>query len=172
MKQKDAVYQAIKSVFSDNGVHFEDGMDVQLMFKENPSYRDAAHAIVTEGFTSGTIELSDTPENKAKLSNSALLSSYVSGLISNWCRKDSRLNGNTKYSPKNPGSRVGSTDPELKALRALAKQFQGVDTEKFEKITAEIDRRVSTIQAERAKKVEIDYSVLPADLLEDLGLEA
>ena len=168
MKQKDAVYNAATSVLSDEGIHFEDGMNVsELLTKE---LRSSVHAIVTEGFTTGNIEFADTPENQAKLADSAKLSSDVSGLISNWFRKDTRLNGDTKYTPKNPGSRVGSTDPQLKALRQLAKQFDGVDTEKFEKITSEINSRVSLIQAEKAKKVEIDYSVLPADLMASLGI--
>jgi hypothetical protein len=168
MKQRDAVYNAVTSVLSDEGVHFEDGMNVsELLTKEQ---RASVHTIVTEGFTSGSIEFADTPANQAKLADPSKLSSYVSNLISNWFRKDMRLNGNTKYTPKNPGSRVGSTDPQLKALRQLAKQFQGIDSEKFEKLQSEINTRVSAIQAERATKVEIDYSVLPADLIESLGL--
>ena len=168
MKQRDAVYNAVTGVLSDEGIHFEDGMNVsELLTKE---LRSSVHTIVTEGFTSESIEFTDTPANQAKLADPSKLSSYVSGLISNWFRKDMRLNGSVMYTPKNPGSRVGSTDPQLKALRGLAKQFEGVDAEKFEKITGEISTRVAVIQSERAKKVAIDYSVLPADLMESLGL--
>lgn len=168
MKQRDAVYNAVTSVLSDNDIHFEDGMNAtDLLTKE---FRSSVHTIVTEGFSSGSIEFADTPANQAKLADPSKLSSYVSGLISNWFRKDMRLNGNVKYTPKNPGSRVGSTDPQLKALRQLAKQFSGVDETKFTKIQGEIDIRVAAIQAERAKKVAIDYSVLPTDLIENLGL--
>lgn len=168
MKQKDAVYNATTSVLSDNGVHFEDGMNVSELL--NKDLRASIHSIVTEGFTQGNIEFSDTPANHEKMSDPAKLSGYVSGLISNWFRKDTRLNGDVKYTPKNPGSRVGSTDPELKALRQLAKKFQGVDTEKFDKIQSKITSKVAAIQAARAQKVSIDYSVLPGELLEELGL--
>lgn len=168
MKQKDAVYQAVTSVFEDNDIHFEDGMNAtELLSKE---HRASVHAIVTEGLTSGNVEFADTPSNQAKMEDPSKMSSYVSGLISNWLRKDERLNGGVKYTPKNPGSRIGSTDPQLKALRGLAKQFQGVNEEKFNLIQTQIEERVNAIKAERAKKVEIDYSVLPSELIEELGL--
>ena len=169
MKQRDAVYNAVVNVLEENEIEFEEGTNVtaHLTTKE---LRASVHSIVTEGFTSGSIEFADTPSNQAKLDDPALLSSYVSGLISNWFRKDLRLNGGVKYTPKNPGSRVGSNDPTLKALRQLAKRYQGVDEVTFDKIEGEIKNRVTVIQAERAKKVEIDMSAIPSDLLEELGL--
>src|ERR1051325_6047037 len=110
MKQKDAVYNAITQVLNEDEVGFEDGMDVsEHMTKER---RAQVNAILVEGFKAGTIELE-------KEYTDTQLKQYVSGLQSNWIRKDPRFNGNTKYQPKNPGSRAGAGDAQLKALKAL-----------------------------------------------------
>lgn len=169
MNQRDAVYNATMSVLSENGVEFEDfGNISDVMTKE---LRDQVHTIVCESFTSGKVSFQDTPANAEKMSNPTKLSSYVSGLISNWYRKDKRFNGNTVYTPKNPGSRTGQGDAQLKALRALHKQYNGVDADQAAKIQAAIDTRVAELQAEKAKANPIDYSAIPAELLSDLGID-
>ncbi len=171
MKQRDAVYNAITSVLKDSGVHFEDGTDVSpLLTKE---LRGKVHAIVAEGFTSGTIEFDPTAANQAKLADEAKLNAYVSGLISNWVRKDKRFNGGVSYVAKNPGSRMGSSDDQLKTLRALRKQFAG--TEKETIISEQIDRRVAELRAATAKKPTVSaeqLASLPSDVLEALNISA
>ncbi len=167
MKQRDAVYNAVTSVFEDAGIQFEDGMNAsEFMTKET---RASIQAIVVEGFKSGQIEFEDTPSNHEKMNSASKLNTYVSGLVSNWLRKDTRLNGNTKYTAKNPGSRVGASDPTLKALRQLASQFK-TDSDKLSAIQSQIDARVGALNAEKAKKITVDLSVLPAELISELGL--
>jgi hypothetical protein len=168
MKQSDAVYNAVTGVFEDAGVQFEAGMNASTLLTQE--MRDNVTAIVTEGFTSDSISFEKTPANAEKLSSSSKLSAYVSGLISNWLRKDKRLNGGVAYVAKNPGSRVGSTDPQLKTLRALHKQFKDVDGTKAAAIQTTINNRVATLRAERASEEQIDISSLPADLIASLGL--
>jgi hypothetical protein len=84
----------------------------------------------------------------------------VSGLQSNWLRKDKRLNGGVKYQAQNPGSRVGSTDPQVKALRALIKTQS--DEIKIAEIQSFIDKRLAEIKPN--KSVTIDVNALPAEL--------
>ena len=103
ISQKEAVYQAVCNVTGHNG----DG--AVSITKEQ---RAQVNGILFEGFRAQTIELD------REYSDSDLRG-YVSGLQSNWLRKDLRLNGGTKYVAKNPGSRAGSTDKELQAMRAL-----------------------------------------------------
>ena len=164
MKQKDAVYGAVTEVLGTT--EFEGSV---VLTKEQ---REQVQAIVFEGFKAGEIEFADTAENQEKMSSDSKLMNYVSGLTSNWLRKDSRLNGGTKYVPSNPGSRTGQGDDTLKTLRALHKQFSVTDSSKLAAIESEIAKRVSEIQAERAskniKKVNID--ALPADLRAKLGI--
>jgi hypothetical protein len=165
MKQSQAVYQATKSVCEDNGVHFEDGMNAaDIVTKE---MRASIYSILCEGFKSGTIDLADTESNRAKLSNDAELRKYVSGLVNNWFRKDTRMNGGGKYTPKNPGSRAGQTDPEVKQLRLLLKSGQ-LNEEQAHIVQARLDERVAELSAKSQPK--IDFSVLPAELREQLGI--
>jgi hypothetical protein len=154
LSQKEAVYSAVTSVLGENNISVSEGTDVStLMTRE---LRSQVNQILFESFRSGTVQLdrefSDTD-----------LKAYVSGLQSNWLRKDKRLNGNVAYAAKNPGSRVGSSDPSLKAMRALLSTLT-TDAEKAE-VQGYIDTKVAEIQATKAiKKVSIDINALPAEL--------
>lgn len=143
--QKEAVFQAVKNVCGE-----QDGA-----YTPTKEQRAQVNQILFEGFRSGTIEL------EREFSDSDL-KSYVSGLQSNWLRKDKRLNGNVSYVAKNPGSRVGSSDPSLKAMRALMSTLTS-DEEKAE-VQGYIDAKLAEINASKKKSVTIDFSALPADL--------
>jgi len=151
--QKEAVFNAVTSVLNENNVQVSDGTDINTLM--NKELRSQVNAILFEGFRNETIELDRSFDDSA-------LKGYVSGLQSNWLRKDKRLNGGTKYSAKNPGSRVGSSDPSLKAMRTLLSTLT-TDADKAE-VQAAIDNRISEIQASKIKTVSIDASMLPADL--------
>ena len=142
LSQKEAAYQAIVNVtgFSGEG-------------KCEPSREQRAqiNMILCEGFKSGHIALDRTFDDSE-------LKAYVSGLVSNWLRKDNRLNGGVKYTPKNPGSRSGSGDAQLKALRALLSTTE--DEQERTEIQGFIDKRV----AELKPKVTVDFSALPEEL--------
>jgi hypothetical protein len=141
--QKEAVFQAVINVCS----------EVDGVYSPTKEQRAQVNAILFEGFRSGTIQLdrefTDTE-----------LKAYVSGLQSNWLRKDKRLNGNTTYVAKNPGSRQGSGDAALKAMRALMTTLTSAE-DKAE-VQSHIDARVSEIAATKVKT--IDFSALPTDL--------
>ena len=146
MNQKEAVYQAVCNVTGFNG----DGVCTPTR-----EQRAQVNAILFEGFMSGKIELKKEFETEAKLKE------YVSGLQSNWLRKDDRLNGGTKYVAKNPGSRAGSGDPQLKAMKVLLSTL--TDPTEIAEVQSHIDARIAEI-ASTKKQVTIDYSALPADL--------
>lgn len=153
LSQKEAVYNAVTSVLSENNISVSEGTDVStLMTRE---LRSQVNQVLFEGFRSGSVELD------REYSDSDL-KAYVSGLQSNWLRKDKRLNGGAKYSAKNPGSRIGSSDPQLKAMRALLTTLSS-ESDRAE-VQSAIDTRVSEIQASKVKKVTIDTESLPADL--------
>jgi hypothetical protein len=132
--------------------------------------RGLVHQMVCEGFRNGTIEFEATPANQEKLASDSKLSAYVSGLISNWIRKDTRLNGGEKYEIKNPGSRAGQSDEQMKTLRALAKQFAGTDKEAV--VHAQIEKRKSELAAAKSKSVALtpeQIDALPDDVKAALG---
>ena len=168
LTQRQAVYNATHQVLKDAGINFDDGQDIKDVVTSD--HREAVNAIICEGFTQGTIELKDTPANKEKLDSASKLKSYVSGLMSNWYRKDKRLNGGATYEPINPGSRTGQSDSQMKNLRLLKKQFEaaGKDTNEIDKA---IDKRSNELKASKAKSIEVDLNEIPAELKESLGIE-
>lgn len=153
MNQKDAVYSAICNVTGHKG---EGAVTI------GKEQRAQVSAILLESFLSGVISY----KGDFKSLSDADQKSYVSGLQSNWIRKDKRLNGGVKYESKNPGSRSGSTDPQLKAMRALLVSMQGdtryTDADRSE-VQAHIDSRTAEIAAAKQAK-SVDFSALPADL--------
>lgn len=152
--QRAAVFAAIASTLETHGVEFHQGTDVKsLLTKEMKS---EVNDILCKGFRDGSIELSTEYPTDAELR------SYTSGLISNWLRKDPELNGGIKYVPKNPGSRTGSTDPQMKALKILLSQT--ADESDKEEIQGFIDARAAELNAGKVKVKAIDFSVLPAEL--------
>ena len=160
--QREAVFTAVKSVLTEAGVKFEEGQNVsELMTTE---LRAQVNAILVEGFKASTIELKDTATNRAKLEDEAELKKYVSGLQSNWLNKDSRLNGATKYVPKNPGSRTGSQDPQIAALRGLMKTKTEAD--EIAEIQGYIDERLAQLATAKVKtkQVKVNFSDLPQEL--------
>jgi hypothetical protein len=144
VKQKDAVYSAVCEVRGTT--EFSEAAELT---KEE---RSTVQTALLEGFKSGDIAY------QGDVSDSAKLSSYVSGLVSNWLRKDRRLNGNVAYVAKNPGTRTGAGDEALKAMRLLL-SATSEDEARLE-IQAEIDRRV----AELKPKKTINVDALPENL--------
>ncbi len=152
MNQKDAVFAAVGTVLANANITFEEGVTVakSLMTKE---LRAQVNQILFAGFRAGEVEL-DGEKTDAELKQ------YVSGLQSNWLNKDKRLNGSVAYAAKNPGSRTGITDPQVKALRGLLAQTEDA-TEKAE-IQSYLDARLESIAStKKSKNVDIDFSALP-----------
>ena len=127
MTQKEAVFQAVTNVCGQQDSAYEPSKDE----------RASVNQILFEGFRSETVELDQTYDDSQ-------LKAYVSGLQSNWLRKDKRLNGNTQYVAKNPGSRAGSTDPQIKAMRLLL--ATKTDSDERAEIQTFIDARVAEIK--------------------------
>ena len=144
VKQKDAVFQAVCAVRG--STEFNDAVELT---KEE---RSTVQASLVAGFQNGTIAYQGDATDATKLA------SYVSGLVSNWLRKDTRLNGNVAYVAKNPGTRTGSGDEQLKAMRTLLSAT--TDTDARAEIQAEIDRRVSELKPKKT----INVDALPESL--------
>lgn len=165
MKQSETVYNATVSVLSEAGIQFEDGMNVSELL--NKGLRSQVCEVVTAAIEAGECDFSESAHEKYPDTDSKR--KYVRGLMSNWYRKDTRMNGGEQYQPKNPGSRIGSQDNEVKALRLLIKSGQLSD-DKAAIAQARVDERIAEIKAER-NKTEIDMSAIPSDLLAELGLD-
>ena len=166
MNQREAVYTITHSILKEHGVTFEDGDNISSVMTDE--YRKQIIEAIVTSFQSGKIDFKDTQANQEKLGDVSKLRSYTSGLVSNWFRKDPRFNGNVKYEAKNPGSRAGQGDAQMKNLRLLKKQYEGTD--KVKDIDAAIADRTAELRAAKAKKVEVDYTAIPEELKEALGI--
>ena len=144
MNQKEAVFMAVINVCGTT-----DGQ-----YTPTREQRAQVNAILFEGVRSGQVEC-DTEYDAAGLKQ------YVSGLQSNWLRKDKRLNGGVKYEAKNPGSRAGVADPQLKNMRALLSTL--TDPTERSEVEGYIATRVSEVAATKPVKA-IDFSALPEAL--------
>jgi hypothetical protein len=153
--QKDGVFQAICSVFGQDHFDGEVNLDKDL--------RSQVYEIVANGLFHGDINMTDTAREKYN-TEEKLRTKYVPGLVNNWLRKDTRLNGGVKYQAKNPGSRAGSGDKVVRELKKLRSTL--TDDSQIQTVNTEIDKRMAEIQAEKAKSIEIDLSVLPEHLQE------
>ena len=153
--QKEAVFSAVSSVLSEAGIAVNEGENfASVLTKE---LRSRVTNILVEGFNNGTIAIESNPGSEAKLRT------YCSGLISNWLRKDTRMNGGSKYVAQKPGSRVGSTDPQLKAMRLLLQtktdpaareEIQGFINARVEQIRASKKTSARTLTAEQVALLE------------------
>lgn len=152
--QKEAVFNAVTNVLAEAGISINEGEDFGPHLTRE--LRAQVTGVLAEGFNNGTISLDKTFEDEAALRT------YCSGVTSNWLRKDKRLNGGVKYIAKNPGSRVGSGDASLKAMRLLLSTVSS-DSDRVE-IQAAIDARVSEIKVSRRPAAVIDADALPESL--------
>lgn len=164
LTQHSAVVQVTKAHF---GERFVPGSDV----KEYATKADkqAIAAKIAEMMLEGAVELSDSAKAKYGESAETLTSKYVVGMVTNWFNKSKELNGGSKYETKNPGSRAGSGDAQIKEMRLLRKQLEALDNaEGVARVDQAIAERISELRAASAPTIEIKAELLP-EYLRDLA---
>jgi len=167
MNQKQAVYTTTMNVLADAGKSFDDGQTPTAAESVTKEQRASIIGIIVEGFKSGEIDM--TPEGKKVYDTDQKMRKYVSGLVTNWFKKDTRLNGGTKHIAKNPGSRVGAGDDQLKALKALRGTTN--DAEALQAIDAAIEQRKSEISTvKQVSLTDAQLALIPEALRAKLGL--
>jgi len=139
--QGEAVFMAVVQIVGE-----QDGK-----YEPNDKQLSLIHELVLGFFKSGATVHSKNPTE-------AQLIKYIPGLVNNWLRKDTRLNGGTQYVTKRPGSRTGSGDESIKAMRTLLSMTDDPDAKLA--IQQEINKRV----AELKPKQEIKVEALPESL--------
>ena len=158
MNQRTATCSTILSVLADRGVNYELNGETPISEVLNETDRAKIREIVFAGFRNGKIEMAE--ESKEKYKEDSALKSYVSGLVNNWIRKAPEFNGGSKYVAKNPGSRSGSGDEQVREMKKLLGQT--TDPSKKQLVQSAIDARLAEIAAEKAPT--IDASKLPEHL--------
>ena len=155
VNQRNAVVSTIISVLSERGVSYEMNGPTTISEVLTESDRSNVISIICAGFKAGKIEMST--EAREKYAADAELRKYVVGLVNNWIRKAPEFNNGNTYQAKNPGSRTGSGDPKLKALKAL---YNTVSDDQKPVVQAAIDARLEELKP----KVTIDTNLLPEHL--------
>lgn len=152
LSQKASVFAAVSSVM--NATSFDSEV------KPTSEQRKQIIELVAKDLFEGRAEFSD--EAKLKYDTFEKVRGYTGGMVSNWLRKDTRLNGNVKHEIKNPGSRAGQGDEVLKNLKALRTQLTDVDH--LAAVDEKIAEREQEIAQAKAKTVTIDISKIPEEL--------
>jgi hypothetical protein len=153
ISQKESVYLAVCEVI---GVDSFNGK-AELTKEQTKNVVE----IVTAAIADGGVEFSVGA--KAKYQTTDLIRSYTRGMVNNWLRKDTRLNGGGKYVAKNPGSRAGAGDKQLAELKKL-RTLVATDPDKLTQVDAAIEARKSALALEKAPKVEINADLIPDEL--------
>ena len=126
--------------------------------------RATVRQIMVESFLADAVELSPNHQG-----DKDYIVSYVPSLITNHLNKDVRLNGGIKHETKNPGSRFGSGDDQLKSLKALKASLtqSGASEKEIAEIDGYIQTRTNELKAAKpakAKTIRVNYEDLPAEL--------
>jgi hypothetical protein len=159
LSQKSAVIQVTLATLSARGVSYELNGSTPISSVLTDADKSTIRNTLFSMFRKGEIEMK--AEAFAKSSDDAYLKNYVSGLLNNWVRKEPEFNCGSKYQAKNPGSRQGSGDQQIREMKKLLSVTSDEKTRSV--IQAEIDSRVSELKAAK-NTVQIDTSKLPESL--------
>jgi hypothetical protein len=164
LSQHSAVVQVTKAHF---GEKFVPGCDVKDYATK--ADKQAIASKIAEMMIEGTVELSDHAMAKYGESAEVLTSKYVVGMVTNWFNKSKDLNGGVKYETKNPGSRAGGGDAQIREMRILRKQLEATgNTEGVTRVDQAIAERIAELRATSTPTVEINTENLP-EYLRDLA---
>lgn len=163
LSQHAAVVQVTQAHF---GERFVPGSDVKEYATK--SDKQAIAAEIAKRMLEGEVELSDAARAKYGESAETLTSKYVVGMVTNWFNKSKELNGGVKYETKNPGSRAGAGDPQMKELRLLRKQLADLgNDEGVSRVDQAIAERIAELKPAATAPI-INKNLLP-DFLRDLA---
>lgn len=150
MNQRTATVQTVLNVLADKGVVYELNGPKAIKDCLDATDKEKIRAEMFRMFKQGEITI-------ATEYGDADLKKYINGLVNNWITKAPEFNGGKKHEIKNPGSRAGSGNPEVKNMRLLLEQVADPETKAL--IQAEIDKATAP-----KEKATIDASFLPESL--------
>lgn len=153
--QKEAVTNAVLSLFPE----YELGGETILASIITSDHKSQLKAILAAGFEAGEIAMTEQAKAKYIGDEKAMLK-YCGGLLDNWIRKNPEFNNGQKYVTKNPGSRAGSGDEQVRELRKLLKTVTG--TEHEAQVKAALDARLAEIKPKSVVTINVD--ALPESL--------
>jgi hypothetical protein len=155
VNQKEAVFNTVTSFLNEQGKSVIDGEAVML---EREDKRTIIGMLATS-LEANEIEVSEAKQ--AKMTEDKHYRDYASNILNNWSRKDTRLNGGEKYQTKNPGSRAGAGDDQVRELKKFRSTLS--DADQIASVDKAIEERLTVLKAERnaAKVTEINFDLIP-----------
>jgi len=165
MNQKDAVFQAVVDALGETPT-----TAVTLTDEQRKSVVES----LTNSFLTGEVEFS--ADSAEKYSTESAVRSYARGVLSNYLRRDTRLNGGGKYQPVIKGPRAPK-DEQIANMKALKKRLEiEGNTDGVTEVEEAIQARATELQAikavskPKAKTVSIDLTKIPEDLRASLNI--
>ena len=159
LNQRSATIQVILATLTARSYSYELNGSTSISSVLTDSDKENVRNTLFSMFRNGQVELSSDASDK--FSDDSKLKAYISGLVNNWIRKAPEFNGGMKYQAKNPGSRQGSGDQQVREMKKLLSATQDPTTKAV--IQSEIEKRLGEIKVTKAA-VEIDSSKLPESL--------
>ena len=163
LSQKEGVHKATLAVCKKANVEIFDGVDkdedgittkIHWQEKLTKEHRQMVYMAVAQALHDGKIVLSDGAREKYN-SVAKLHKGYVKGLVSNWLRKDLRLNGGNPHQIKDKGSRAGQGDKKLTELKKVLNHPQ-ISAEQKVKVEAMIAKRKDELAKEKSPEINWD----------------
>ena len=164
VNQRTATVNTILAVLKDAGINYELNGETPVSSVLESTHKEKVRSVLFTMFKESKIEYKESFQ--AKVDNDTELKKYISGLVNNWIRKAKEFNNGQAYKAKNPGSRAGSQDPQIREMRKLLNVT--ADEEAKAKIQAAIDAKLAEIKA--SKQPEVNLEAIPAELRKTLGL--
>ena len=152
--QKEAVYTAVTSYLTDKGRSLDD----VILSSED---RKTIVTMLVRTIEVGDVEMSIEAANKYDTADK--IRGYSIGLLSNWLRKDARLNGGKKHKKKNPSIKLGQDDEVIKDLKSIRKLL--TQKHEIELVDKEIKNKVESLHREKIVNIVVDTKHIPNHLL-------
>lgn len=159
MNQRHATVSTILSTIKSHGIEYVLNGATPVSDMLTDKMKEEIRSELFAMFRNGSISYSE--DFKSKVADDTELKKYISGLVNNWIRKAPEFNNGSKYEAKNPGSRAGSGDEQVKEMKKLLSVT--TDAKARAIIQDTIDKRLASLAAEK-KSVEINVDALPESL--------
>jgi hypothetical protein len=154
MNQREATVNCILSVLEERNVEYELNGPTPISEVLTKQDKDNVRSILFTQFKQGKIDFRDT----SRLQDTKYMTDYISGLVNNWIRKAPEFNSSSKYEAKNPGSRQGTQDEQVREMKKLLSTVTDQATKDV--IQSHIDARLAEIKP----AVTLNLDLIPESL--------
>lgn len=95
LTQREAVYLSVVNVVKNKNIQLKKKQALKEVL--DVEHLEAVYRDIARGFKAGKIALKDNENNRKKLEDPKAMQIYIIGLVSNWMKRDGRLNGEQDF---------------------------------------------------------------------------